>query len=215
MDPQHFDAMARTLCAASTRRRLSLILGGLTAGGSLSLGAIEQAAGKQKKNKKKKKKRQKDTCPKGCGAGICCDGACVMETIDRNNCGACGNVCGAAQYCLNGKCAPCEQPRAVCPIAGVEFCVDVKTDRENCGACSVSCPRDPRNPQRDEVCQDGKCVCTGVTCSNGRCCPAGYTVCVNGGDGCCPTNYHSCGNGECCPNGYTCGGTCGQGCCRP
>lgn len=209
MDAQRFDAFARSIGAASSRRQLGLVMGGLSIASALAVLPFERAG-----SKKKKKKKRKD-CARHCSAGICCDGKCVSVLTDRTNCGRCGNVCGAAQYCLNGQCMPCDEPMAICSSIGIDRCINVKTDRENCGACNVPCAKDSREPKRDLVCQNGQCVCTGTTCANGRCCPADYNVCVDGGNGCCPTNFHSCGNGECCPNGYTCGGSCGQGCCVP
>lgn len=212
MDAERFDAVARALGAMSSRRRLNRALGGVATGGSLAALSVEQASAKKKK--KKKKKQDDRPCPKGCPGELCCNGACVSVLTDSNNCGACGNMCANTQFCSTGVCTPCDVPKAVCRVAGIDICVDVKTDRDNCGSCGAGCARDFRNPARDLVCQNGTCVCTGLMCANGRCCPAGYTVCVNGGDGCCPTDYHPCGNGECCPIGYTCGGSCGQGCCR-
>lgn len=212
MDAERFDAVARIVGTTSSRRQLNRTLGALAAGGSLAALNARQAAARKKKNKKKKKKDRE--CPQGCPQGLCCDGTCVASSNDSNNCGACGIVCDSTQFCAGGRCVSCEQPKAVCTVAGVRTCVDVSKDRDNCGSCGNSCARDIRNPARDLICQNGSCVCTGNLCENGRCCPSGFTVCVNGGDGCCPTDYHPCGDGQCCPIGYRCGGSCGQGCCR-
>ena len=36
-----------------------------------------------------------------------CNGNCVDEKNDPNNCGACGNVCGSGTGCQNGQCVEC------------------------------------------------------------------------------------------------------------
>jgi hypothetical protein len=36
---------------------------------------------------------------------MCCGNACVFTIFDMNNCGRCGNVCTADQFCFNGCCA--------------------------------------------------------------------------------------------------------------
>jgi hypothetical protein len=183
---------------------VSLSPGGVAARG------IPDAEAKKKRKKKKKKKKG---CEGGCRNGTCCDGRCANTPTDRNNCGECGIQCVPGQYCFNSQCQPCESPQSVCTSDGIDRCVNLQTDRNNCGFCGNVCPKSPTSPLRDFICQSGECVCTGTICANQRCCPAGFSVCVDGGAGCCPDNQHSCGNGECCPNGYTCGGTCGQGCC--
>ncbi len=33
-----------------------------------------------------------------------CGGQCKTVATDQENCGACGNVCGAGQTCQNGQC---------------------------------------------------------------------------------------------------------------
>src|SRR5207244_2517344 len=40
-----------------------------------------------------------------CGVGLSpCGGVCTDRTIDNNNCGACGNVCGGERACSAGQC---------------------------------------------------------------------------------------------------------------
>lgn len=214
MDAHRFDSLARALGAGSSRRGLARVFGGLALGGGIVAHGAERAEAKKKKNKNKKKdKKKQKKCQKHCQSSICCDGTCVDVITDRNNCGACGNVCGAGQYCFNTQCTPCENPLALCTIAGQEQCVNLQTDRDNCGSCGNLCPRSPTEPRRDFYCEAGQCKCSGVVCANGTCCPSDFNVCVAGGAGCCPTNYHSCNDGRCCPNGFTCGGNCGSECC--
>jgi hypothetical protein len=40
-----------------------------------------------------------------------CAGACVNATTDNNNCGACGNVCGAGTSCQTSACRPLNDAR--------------------------------------------------------------------------------------------------------
>ena len=55
------------------------------------------------------------TAPDGCGGTLqcgqcqsleatCCAGQCVFTEFDVNNCGSCGNVCGAGAICQGGRC---------------------------------------------------------------------------------------------------------------
>ena len=37
-----------------------------------------------------------------------CDNGYVFTDNDKNNCGSCGHQCGGEEYCINGKCEPCD-----------------------------------------------------------------------------------------------------------
>jgi hypothetical protein len=61
--------------------------------------------------------------PSGCPEGMVrCSGTCVDALRDRNNCGACGNVCGEQQPCTNGTCGGgagpglCSDPSFTCDL---------------------------------------------------------------------------------------------------
>lgn len=62
---------------------------------------------------------------------LCCDGVCTNIVFDRFNCGACGNVCPDGWDCC-GVCTPLDTT-------------------ENCGCCGCGC-------LPDEQCVDGSCV---------------------------------------------------------
>lgn len=61
-----------------------------------------------------------------------CDHACVDVASDPSRCGACDNVCGPNQTCIDAKCT-CKGK--TCGGA----CVDTASDPGNCGGCGVAC----------------------------------------------------------------------------
>lgn len=158
----------------------------------------------------------------GCGGGTCGELKCVKDNnhtwancngdltdgcevdlaapdpdhgrpfLDRNNCGACGNVCAAGKLCFA---AAFNQPPACNCDDGLTrcdtTCVDLDNDPFNCGACGYHC--------------DGAIPGTGTknACVKGRCaieCAEGLADCnQNPLDGCeakilsDPTNCGGCG----------------------
>jgi len=130
-----------------------------------------------------------------CGTNeVVCAGACVDTRASRDHCGACGNVCGVSQLCVNGTCT------LLCPMGQVpcgQTCHALQSDNAHCGACNNACG-------------------TGQNCINGACasqCPAGQTNC---GGACVnlQTNAASCGAcGTACMTGQVCrAGACVAGC---
>ena len=206
MDAGRFDRLSRALSQGITRRTLTSLFGSLALGRSLGsrLDVAQAKKGGGKKNggggkgNKKNDNKKNDTnkkdvdhlCPRRPGYTLCAPVDYVTGVPLRD------------------------------PITGEVpvSCVNLLTHSDHCGQCGKFCPKDPELGARDLVCRDGNCVCTGLVCPNGRCCPEGFASCIGDGEGCCPTNYHPCPNSQpvdCCPNGYTCGGTCGQECCQP
>lgn len=62
------------------------------------------------------------TCGNRCGAGLtCCGGSCVSTTSSNSNCGMCGKICGAGLTCCASN------------------CVNLKTNSNNCGSCGHGC----------------------------------------------------------------------------
>ncbi|MDB4988485.1 MAG: Tryptophan synthase alpha chain, partial [Myxococcaceae bacterium] len=65
-----------------------------------------------------------------------CNQFCVDTSTDHDNCGACGNVCMADEYCSGGTCAlVCTPPLILCNA----LCVDFTSDDANCGSCGHAC----------------------------------------------------------------------------
>jgi hypothetical protein len=93
-----------------------------------------------------------------CNAGFGnCDGdwsnGCEVNlNTDPNNCGSCGNSCGANAYCTGGTCH-CNAGFGNCDGDWSNGCeVNLNTDPNNCGACGNVCP--PELP----ICEEGECV---------------------------------------------------------
>jgi hypothetical protein len=104
--------------------------------------------------------------PDQCG-GKCCGNKCIDTTLDPNNCGDCGNACGAGQLCRSGSCgclpsgAMCGTGQTCCSSAG---CKSLMSDVNNCGACGNACGT-------GGSCTNGMCTCGGMTCgANQKCC---------------------------------------------
>jgi hypothetical protein len=61
-------------------------------------------------------------CGNTCGAGeACCEGFCVESQTDEQNCGSCGNRCGMGQTCCDGG------------------CFNLLDSPQHCGVCEISC----------------------------------------------------------------------------
>ncbi len=106
--------------------------------------------------------------PSSCNVGEqVCGSTCSCPQTDFFNCGACGNVCGNATVCVNGRCtSSCDVPgQTICPPAVADlgpYCTNLATDIWNCGTCGNRC-------SSDQVCDRGGCVTPQPqTCSSGQ-----------------------------------------------
>jgi hypothetical protein len=163
-------------------------------------------------------------------SGTCCSlgfsSDCVDPASDINNCGGCGNSCGANTTCNNGVCssavAPCTAghlgqfcdldagPSLVCCPGG--GCTDMRVDNKNCGRCGNACTA-------GLTCVAGSCqalVCTAST-QNVSCADDGGTsgTCCSGACVHKDTDPLNCGQcGRFCVGSETCaGGSCGLDVC--
>ena len=163
-----------------------------------------------------------------CGVGACISGAtlsngqcscysgttacnsstgpsCATLSSDPSNCGACGNICAAGQFCQAGICQGCGSGQTSCYNSSLSAytCVNTQTDGNNCGGCGNTCSSYGYGTSTG--CWLGKC---GATCN------AGYTACATAYGNVNCTNITSdssnCGAcGKVCAAGQTClAGTC-------
>ena len=114
-----------------------------------------------------------------CAAGeTCCDGICVRTGSDPDNCGACGNACGACRFCNFGRC---------------DALADGRFD----------CNRVPLEQVGDSVCTAGPNtgICDGGVCNCGD---GAYDAAANACR-CGPVEADDCaGAGQCCEVSTTC-----------
>jgi hypothetical protein len=154
VDDRHFDAVARTLASARSRRQaLRLLAAGALAawlprGGVAALALQECEAGLT-------------YCPEQPGwqpAG------CYDLLSDYYHCGSCDRHCpsaGGPAACIGGECVATGCPEGWTDCTGNLDCVDLFSDPFNCGACGVVC--------ESGVCEAGFCAQVG--------CAAGLTYC--------------------------------------
>jgi hypothetical protein len=208
MDGSCFDALARSLTAAGSRRRAltAVLTGGL---GLLGLAQLDDAGAAKsgkckpvcsecKKCKKGdcEKKNGKKVCKKGkcrpksagtpCTAfpgGACQNGTCVDLQADEVNCGSVGTVCTANQVCQAGSCFP----SSTCPASTTQLCPS--------GSLPTLCGSNPgagvdclcsRSAEGNVVCVTNFDGCGTLTaCTSSASCAAG-SACVAIGAPCCP-----------------------------
>ena len=136
---------------------------------------------------------------------LVCGAICVEPSNDPDNCGACGNACGASEVCSNGKCgSSCSAGTLCTPDGGKAICANTSTDTKNCGSCGNACGN-------GQTCTNGKCT-GGNACSGTQtACPGdGGTTCVDT-----QTDPNHCGNcaTACLPNLQLCTeGACASAC---
>jgi hypothetical protein len=90
------------------------------------------------------------TGPGPCAPGLTqCGSLCVDALRDANNCGSCGNACGAGSSCEAGLCTSACSPGFIsCGIA----CINPDSNPEHCGFCANRC-------QDGQDCVKGACKC--------------------------------------------------------
>lgn len=98
-----------------------------------------------------------DSAPPCLAPQVDCAGTCTDVQLDPDNCGECGNVCGADLVCATGECDDrCPAPLDVCG----RRCVNLASDRDHCGACETPC---------DGNCSLGMCCALNEEKCSGAC----------------------------------------------
>jgi hypothetical protein len=73
---------------------------------------------------------QSSSCTFACNTNYtACNGACVNEQTDKNNCGGCGtgHVCGTGLSCQSGSCACVASGCPSCPVLEGPCCKNSTT----------------------------------------------------------------------------------------
>jgi hypothetical protein len=168
MDGSRFDALSRSLFAGSSRRGLTRLLGGLTAGGSLSFLGLASAEAGRKKGKKgkkgkkdKKKKKRAPTCfdrvTNGSESDVDCGGTCP-RCVDGKRC-ASGGDCQSG-FCT-GTCQRCSTTPNNCNADAAGPCFCRTTPSGNL------CLRSPSLQDSCEACPAGTVHCEPVGLASG------------------------------------------------
>ena len=124
----------------------------------------------------------------GCVSGQCgklkcnarfadCDGdlenGCETSTFTDDNCGHCGNKCGAGQKCavddMGLPSCVCDSDLTFCQTGEVSglpkgYCVDISSSVGDCGACGTACAVFGDGWGQRAECEFGNCV---IACSDG------------------------------------------------
>jgi hypothetical protein len=174
MDAAHFDALAKSLSVARSRR------GALAAslGGALGLAGLTQTDARNKKPCPPCKKRKKGKCKgrlpdgTGCAGGACLSGVCVAgkppssECLGKPDNTRCEDRFDQRGRCLAGVC----NPKPYCASGNV-----IVTDPPGCSVCcSGRCQLLGNDPVcapsvRGETCDESSQCADGLACIGYRC----------------------------------------------
>jgi hypothetical protein len=134
-------------------------------------------------------------CDISCDSGYsACGGHCLTSFTDDDNCGSCGNACGADQGCQDGKCVACKVGDAC------EF--------SECRNGQVQCDGAMR-------CVAAGAVSDGMACGDGANCQAGHCTCgLKSGS---TARWYACASDSDCTPGDVCVDSSGNGMlfCKP
>ena len=152
-----------------------------------------------------------------CGTGCfdCTDGGSLSETCEEGSCSGCAAACNGDGCCSNGtECIPAttnNDPATCGGITGAacQAC-GITADRCNdAGECE--CTDTGGACDSGQACEDGECVCTLLSCTDGCCDPSGNCVKPGVGDDICDIGAGVDGLCMMCPPGELCNG---MGACR-
>ena len=221
MDDDRFDEMAKSLIAATSRRRtVGALLGGVVG----LIGLAEVGSSRRRKNSARRRKEAKkeklgkrvteEAKPGGAGkpSGRCldgfanCRGTCVNLAKDRNNCGICALVCPDGESCCAGVCLATQTDNANCGACGKNCaaqqtccggaCVNTQVNESHCGTCDTPCGA-------RQICCGGECIaaCTASDqCHEAGVCDPATRACTNPRK----PNGAACTDGDACTRTDTC-----------
>jgi hypothetical protein len=194
MDHDRFDALARSVGTAVSRRAIAGVLS--AAGlGTVVGGFVRGDVNAKKKRKKKRRKHRQAACTPNCSDRTCGNDGC------GGSCGSCegDQVCHGGTCCLPesrgatcaGRCGTrtnnCGQPVACASCAEGRVCLSNGscafpcTDTNDC-PCSLC---SPPNVEGEQHCTDGGMVSPITTCTGTVDCPPGSHCQDMGGGGVC------------------------------
>ncbi len=180
-----------------------------------TLGCSPQGDPKRTAPRKQTQSTPSLSCSESTCQGLCCESTCINQNTDADNCGACGNTCGALEFCVAGSClcipgtagcaeneeensepespAPCEVGETRSCYDGPEGTMNVGTCIEGTQVCSSAgwapCVGQilpqPESCQANQIDED----CDGINDNDGDYDGDGWTNC--GGD-CCDSGLDDC-----------------------
>lgn len=230
MDARHFDALARALTEAGTRRSLLAVLATLpVVGGLLACFDADEAAGKDRR--RRRKTRHKKRHKKGRGGNkhtrkckaeaqtTTCAGKCgsvvnnCKETVDCGSCD-CNPTCPECKTC-QGAPGTCVLSTAGTPCGAAQSCTNgIVTAQATCDGTGTCTPGAQTSCAPYTQCTGTACA---TTCnSNNDCVPGSFCNAQNRCDGDLPigdacANDEQCASGHC-AQGVCCDTTCDSGC---
>ena len=173
-------------------------------------------------------------CSRGCGPNqfcmsnqVCCGNTCATTSVDNDNCGGCGILCGTVAHgstsCSLSACqiTTCDVGFANCNQQSYDGCeTNTNTDPSHCGTCNNVCGANYSCVSG--VCQPNAANCKIAGCSSGQTCCGVTCVDTNNGDlnncgGCgdtCAAGTNACVNGACCTYSSS-GSGCAEAVCSP
>ncbi len=98
-------------------------------------------------------------CQDCSGKTVCEDGRCYDLMNDPNNCGTCGNACGAHITCVDGQCATCEADWIDCDGDTTNGCEKTTADCACINGETQSCYYGPAGTEGVGACKAGVMTC--------------------------------------------------------
>ena len=183
MDPTRFDRLAKSLSAATTRRRMVRLLTALPVVSSLAaLFADPAAADKDRDDRRQRRRKRKKGKGKNNGSGSVCAGKandtpCGPGGDDGHCCQ--GGVCSPPLDCLSVN-EPCGTPEECAQTCCTERGAACSSALDDC-ICDARGPGGPCGSNGDcvdpAICFCGTCCCGDGCDSGGGQCGLGCIVC--------------------------------------